>query len=168
MGAKAKTMAFLPFHLPERCSSQQLGRAIVLLLQIPSYIARTRLAFGDLPRRVVAVLLVMVVGTTLSFPATAMAPSQGMRHCPHAMFSMNRAVARKSTVPSAQPLVQHRPAPCCMMGTCSGMAGCSATALPPVTASAMNPPRIANTPFWGVREFQPGITWQPDRPPPIG
>ena len=168
MGAKAKTMAFLPFHLPERCSSQRLGRAVVLLLNVPSCIARIQPAFGDLPRRVAAVFLVMVVGATLPFPATAMTLPHGMQGCAHAMASMNRAVPRKSTIPSTQPQVQHRPAPCCTMGTCSGLAGCSATALPAVTVSAMNPPHTANSVLWELHEFRSGVTWQPDRPPPIG
>ncbi len=173
MGVRQKTMAVPPFHHPRRRSSggqadQQPARVAVRLPPILLLAARVRLRFGDLPKRIAAALLAVTVTFAFSPSAMAMTPSHGTGHCGDTMVSMDRAVPRKSTNSSLQLLVQRRPAPCCSMANCCRMARCSTAAFLPVTISAMNLPNPSDTRLWGLREFQPGITWQPDRPPPIG
>jgi hypothetical protein len=53
------------------------------------------------------------------------------------------------------------------MMNCSGMMGCSATALLPVGAATTNPIVLAAVPLWRRRDPGPGIRLQPDNPPPI-
>ena len=57
--------------------------------------------------------------------------------------------------------------PCKNMANCPGMLNCSVAAVVPVDAVATLPPAPTGSPSWHLDGAGPGITLEPDNPPPI-
>jgi hypothetical protein len=103
-----------------------------------------------------AVLMLAVEPAALAMPAPHSATMQmtsGASHeaacCDHSMPKHDRGT------------------PCKDMTNCLGMLCCLAMAVAPVDAASLSPLASTLSPSWYVRDLGPGITLQPDNPPPI-
>ena len=103
-----------------------------------------------------AILALAVEPAALAMPAPHSATMQAM-HC---------ASHEKAGCDHSMP--QHRRGtPCKNMANCLGMLNCFAMAVMPVDAMATLPLALAHSPSWHLQDAGPGITIQPDNPPPI-
>ncbi len=98
-----------------------------------------------------AILMLAVEPGALAMPAHHSATMQ-MTDCAH--MAMGRAMPERGT-------------PCKHMADCLGMLNCLAMAVVPVTTAAALPLTLTHTPSWHLQTAGPGITLQPDTPPPI-
>jgi hypothetical protein len=116
--------------------------------------------------RIAALLLAAIVGLALSPTAMAMPGSHGPMSHSNMMANTGCAHHGKSGRSHAMAQRSHK-VPCKCLLDCAGMVSCFATAVLPVTAVTAAPSVLAGLPLWHLRDAGPGITVQPDSPPPI-
>jgi hypothetical protein len=103
-----------------------------------------------------AVLMLAVEPAALAMPA------------PHsATMQMTSGASHETTGCDQSMPTQERGTPCKHMASCLGMLCCLAMAVAPVDAVSALPFASSHSPSWHARNIGPGITHQPDNPPPI-
>lgn len=103
-----------------------------------------------------AVLMLAVEPAALAMPA------------PHSATMLMTNCASHETAGCDQSMPKHeRGTPCKDMANCLGMLNCLAMAVAPVDAVSVLPLASTHLPSWYARDIGPGITHQPDNPPPI-
>lgn len=122
--------------------------------------------WANMSKRFVAVFVTVLMTLSLSSTVMAMpAPHQTMAQASTAA-SNDCAMAGKMARMQAK-AQQHPGMPCNCMGNCPDMASCSVAAVLPVLSRVVVPTAMARLPVWRRFDERPGITLQPDNPPPI-
>ncbi len=103
-----------------------------------------------------AILMLAVEPAALAMPAPHSATMQAMNHDSHGAMGCDQSMP-----------TQERGTPCKHMTNCLGMLNCLAMAVAPADAVSVLPRASTRLPSWFVRDIGPGITLQPDNPPPI-
>ena len=125
---------------------------------------RTRVS---ITRKIVAMVTAAVL-LLATEPAALAMPATPMHHTmqPEMMQMMGCASHESMACDHAMP--QHeRGAPCKDMANCLGMLSCIALAAVPPNAATIAPLALTATQSWRLYDIGPGITLQPDNPPPI-
>jgi hypothetical protein len=98
----------------------------------------------------------------------AMEPVALAMPAPHSAAMQTTHGASDGTAGCDQSMPKHeRGTPCKHMAVCLGMLNSLAMAVAPVDAVSVLPLASTYLPSWYVRDLGPGITHQPDNPPPI-
>ena len=103
---------------------------------------------------VTAILVLAVEPGALAMPPVHHSAPMQMMDCAHMAMAPSHAMQEKST-------------PCNHMASCLGMLNCLAMAVVPVNAGTALPLASVYSPSWHLNGAGPGITHQPDNPPPI-
>ena len=105
---------------------------------------------------VAAVLALALQPAALAMPAPHSAPMQAMHHASHGKVCCDHSMPQRN-----------RDMPCKDMANCLGMLSCIALAAVPHNAATIAPHAPTATQSWRLYDIGPGITLQPDNPPPI-
>ena len=112
-------------------------------------------------RKVAAVFLAAVL-------MLAMEPAALAMPAPHSAAMQTTHLASDGTAGCDQSMPKHeRSTPCKHMAVCLGMLNYLAMAVAPADAASVSPLASTHLTSWYVRDLGPGITHQPDNPPPI-
>lgn len=155
---------------PVDCLTCATWAAVANLREVLRIKSNSRRTWARLSRHIAAILLGAIVGFAMSPTVMAMPSPHGPSRGSMSGFSMTASCAHaayEKTGRSYPTSHRNRHMPCRCMMNCSGMMGCSATALLPVGAATTNPIVLAAVPLWRLRDPGPGIRLQPDNPPPI-
>ena len=118
-------------------------------------------AKASIARKFAAVLLATILALALE-PAALVMPA------PHSTAMQMPNCASHETMGCDHAMPKHeRGAPCKDMTNCLGMLCCLAMAVVSADAASALPLASPRSPSWFVRDIGPGITLQPDNPPPI-
>jgi len=125
---------------------------------------RTRISIS---RKIVALVAAAIL-LLATEPAALAMPAAPMHHAMQpAMMQMMGCASHESTG-CDQGMPQHdRGVPCKDMANCLGMLSCIALAAVPHNAATIAPHAPTATQSWRLYDIGPGITLQPDNPPPI-
>jgi hypothetical protein len=103
-----------------------------------------------------AVLMLAVEPAALAMPAPHSAAMQTTHGASHGAAGCDQSMPK-----------HERGTPCKHMAICLGMLNYLAMAIAPADAASVSPLASTLSPSWYVRDLGPGITHQPDNPPPI-
>jgi len=121
----------------------------------------------SITRKIVAMMTAAIL-LLATEPAALAMPATPMHHTMQpAMMQMMGCTSHESRGCDHVMPQHERGAPCKDMANCLGMLSCIALAAVPHNAATIMPLALTATQSWRLYDIEPGITLQPDNPPPI-